>query len=118
LDAKEEASGHGSVRAADFRPAPEGGIASLRDNFAWSQEGFQSMHTLMDAEGGSDAEEDGEASVKPLGMQRPSSFYVPTPARTYVEQGVDPATPVVESAPPPSLPVFAPEPEPLPPKPG
>jgi hypothetical protein len=41
---------------------------------------------------------------------------VPTPARTYVEQGVDPATPVVESAPPPSLPVFAPESEPLPPK--
>ncbi|KAJ7821020.1 coiled-coil protein [Mycena olivaceomarginata] len=108
----------GSVRTADFRSAREGGFASSRDNFASSQEDFQSMHTLTDAEGGSDAEGDGEESVKASGMRRPSSFYAPTtPARTYVEQGVDPATPVVESAPPPPLPVVAPEPEPLPPKP-
>ncbi|KAJ7778059.1 hypothetical protein B0H14DRAFT_3507946 [Mycena olivaceomarginata] len=77
----------GSVHTADFRSVLEGGFASSWDNFAWSQEDFQSMHAPMDAEGGSDTEEDGEASVKALGMRWLSSFYVLTPAQAYVEQG-------------------------------
>ncbi|KAJ7689390.1 hypothetical protein B0H17DRAFT_1331737 [Mycena rosella] len=95
-----------SARSADFHSAV-GGFGSSRDDFNSSREEFLSARTLTDGGSGSGSGSEAEDSVRASRLHRPSSYYASVPSRTYVDQGVDPPTPVVEEIPAP-LPVVEP----------
>ncbi|KAJ7634633.1 hypothetical protein FB45DRAFT_909405 [Roridomyces roridus] len=107
LGSRDDLRSAASASRDEFHSIRGGGFTT--DGFASSsREDFHSVMTMTD--GGSDAEE----SIKASDLRRPSSFYAASQSRTYVDQGVDPPTPVMET--PPSLPEPIPAPVEEPPK--
>ncbi|KAJ6472662.1 coiled-coil protein [Mycena vulgaris] len=114
-----------STRSADFHSAVGGfssredfhsmrtmtegeDFNSSREGFHSSREDFHSVRTMTEGGSGSGSEgedRNAEESIKASGLRRPSSYYAPVAPRTFVDQGVDPPTPIMEDTPPVEEPV-------------